>query len=202
MAATARNYDVTQIHQGPGDIWVIPVTVAPTDTAVRLTLATDGSPDSVAHAGAICCGLTEGGITFAIKQKFSDISVDQFDAPVDTYVDETEASIEATLAQQGVALLQNAYTTGVFSAQVSPGWNQITVGGTPIVPVACIAAISPKRTGTGLFVVSLLYQASAQGGLQALMARNKKSSHKVLFKGQSVPSRTAGKQIGVHYETI
>jgi hypothetical protein len=201
MAATARNYDVTQIHQGPGDLWVLPLTVAPSDSAVRLTLAADGSVDSVAHAGAICLGLTKGGITFAIKQKFSDISVDQFDAPVDTYIDDTEASLEAELSQQGITLLQNAYTTGVFSTVASPGWNQLTIGGTSIVPQACIAAISPKRTGAGLWIVSCLYQASAQGGLQAIMARNKASSHKVMFKGQSVPSRTAGKQIGVHYET-
>lgn len=201
MAATARNYDIMQIHQGPGDIWVIPSGVAPSDSAVRLTLATDGSPDATAHAGSICLGLTKGGITFAIKQKFSDISVDQVEAPVDTYVDDLEGSLEAELSQQGVTLLQNALTTGVFSTQASPGWNQLTFGGISVVPVACIAAITPKRTGSGLFIVSMLYQASAQGGLQALMARNKTSGHKVMFKGQSVLTRTAGKQIGVHYET-
>lgn len=201
MAGTAKAYDVTQIHQGPGDLWVIPIGVAPTDTAVRLTLATDGTPDATAHAGSICLGLTKGGITFAVKQKFSDITVDQAEAPVDTYIESLDGSLEAELTQQGVTLLQNALTTGVFSTQASPGWNQLTLGGTSIVPVACVAAITPKRTGSGLFIVSMLYQATVQGGLQTLMARNKNSSHKVMFKGQSVLARTAGKQIGVHYET-
>jgi hypothetical protein len=146
--------------------------------------------------------MTSGGITFTIKQKFADIVVDQMEGPVDTYVEDLEGSIEAELTQQGVTLLQNALTTGVFSTVASPGYNQLTFGGISIVPVACIAAISPKRTGSGLFLVSVLYQASAQGGFTGLMARNKKSTHKVMFKGQSVVSRTAGKQIGVHYETL
>src|ERR1035437_6696347 len=111
---TAKAYDTTGIHQGPGDLWIIGV--APTDSAIRLTLASDGTPDSVTHAGSVCLGLTSGGINFTIKQKFSDIVVDQADGPVDTYVDDLEGMLEAELTQQSCDLLQQALSTGAYSA--------------------------------------------------------------------------------------
>jgi len=200
---TAKNYDITQIHQGPGDIWMIPQTVAPTDTAQILTLdLATGTPDSTAHAGAVCLGPTSGGITTTIKVKLSDITVDQAEAAVDTYMDTLESTIEAELTEQGISLMQQVLTTGVFSTQVSPGYNRLTYGGISVVPTACIAAISPKRTGTNLWVVSLLFKCASKGGITVMMDRAKKSTHKVQFSGMADLARTAGRQIGVQYETI
>src|SRR5579859_6632177 len=104
MAGTAKGYDVSQIHQGPGDIWIIGT--PPTDTAVRLTLATDGTPDATAHPSSICLGTTESGVTLSIKDKMTPIKVDQFEAAVDTYLDAKDVMLEAELSQQGVDLLQ------------------------------------------------------------------------------------------------
>lgn len=201
MAGTAKAYDVTQLHQGPGDVWFIPFAVAPTDTAMRLTLATDGTPDATAHAGSICAGLTDGGITTDLKDKITETMVDQADGPVDVFKETVAASIGFTMSQAGLTLLQNAYSTGVFSTQASPGWNQVTFGGINTVPVVCIAAISPKRTGSGLFIVTVLYKAYSKGGMQRLMQRKAESKNKVDFVGLTDLTRTAGKQIGIHYET-
>lgn len=201
MAATPRNYDITQIHQGPGDIWVMPLTSAPSDSAQRLTLAADGSLDSVAHPTAVCLGLTEGAIAIAVKVKLSDIKADQFEAPIDTYMDSVDAEMSVTLEQQGVSLLQQVLSTGVYSTQASPGWNQLTAGGISIVPAVCVAAVTPKRTGSGLFVVSLLFRVASKGGVTISIGRAKNSSHKVQFAGQSDVTRTAGRQILNHYET-
>lgn len=200
MAGTAKNYDITTIHQGPGDLWIIGT--PPTDTAVRLTLATDGTPDATAHPQSVCLGLTEAGVTFSIKTKPAPIKADQFEAPIDSYQDELDGMLEAELSQQSVDLLQNALTVGTYATVVSPGYKQLTFGGTSIIPTVCVAAIAPKRSGSGLFIVSMLYRASVVGGIQALMSRAKKSMHKIQFSGQSDISRTTGKQIGVHYETL
>jgi hypothetical protein len=197
---TAKGYDITQIHQGPGDIWII--ASPPSDSNQRLTLdVASGTPDATAHAGSICLGPTEGGITTNVKVKLTDITIDQAEAPVDAYMEAIDAVIECELAQQGVTLLQNALTTGLYSTVASPGYNQLGFGGINVVPNACIAAISPKRTGTNLWVVSLLYRCSSKGGITILMDRKKKSTHKVQFSGQSDLTRTAGRQIGIHYET-
>ncbi len=198
MAGTAKGYDNSAIHMGPGDIWI--VGTPPTDSTVRLTLATDGTPDATAHPSSVCLGLTKGGITTVVKTKTTADTVDQAEAPVNKYVDTVAASIEAELTQQSVDLLQQAMTTGVYGA--TSAYRQITFGGVSIVPTACVAAISPKRTGSGLWLVSVLYKADIEGLLNILMARNKQSTHKAVFNGQSDLTRSAGKQIGVHYETL
>ncbi|HEX4311882.1 MAG TPA: hypothetical protein VHZ25_17765 [Acidobacteriaceae bacterium] len=199
MAGTAKGYDISAIHQGPGDLWIIGT--PPTDTTQRLTLnATDGTPDATAHPASVCLGTTESGITFTIKVKAADIKVDQAEAPVDNYLEELDASIEAELSQQSVDLLQNALTTGVYST--ASGYKQLTFGGISIVPSFAIAAITPKRTGTNLYIVSLLYKCNSKGGLTIMASRSKKSTHKVQFTGLADLARTVGRQIGVHYETL
>jgi hypothetical protein len=198
--ATAKNYLVSAIQQAPGDIWIIGT--APTDSAVRLTLdLATGTPDTTAHPSSICLGLTESGITTNLTGKYVDIDVDQADAAVDRVLSATEMMIEAELTQQSVDLLQNALSTGTYATQVSPGYKQLTVGGTLAVPQVCVAAISPKR-GTALWNVAVLYRCTSVGGLQALWSKSKKSSHKIQFTGLADLTRTAGKQIGVYYETL
>lgn len=198
-SATAKGYDITAIHQGPGDLWIIGI--PPTDTAQRLTLdTTTGTPDSTAHPLSICLGTTESGVQFAIKSKVTDIKVDQAEAAVDGYLDQLDGTIEAELSQQSVDLLQQALTTGMYST--AAGYKQLTFGGISIIPTVCVAAISPKRTGTNLWIVSMLYKVYAAGGITINMARAKKSTHKVQFNGLSDLSRTAGRQIGIHYETL
>ena len=199
MAGLAKGYDVTAIHQGSGDIWII-VAGIPADGAIPQLTLVAGTPDATTHAGSICLGTTESGIDFTLKQKFSDVKIDQADAPVDRIVDETDGMIEAELSQQSVDLLQQALSTGVYTA--ASGYKQITFGGTYIVPSVCVAAISPKRTGSSLYLVSMLFKANSEGGLQVAMKKSKKGTHKVQFKGLADMARTAGRQIGVHYETL
>jgi hypothetical protein len=197
---TVKGYDTTAIHQGPGDIWLIGGG-PPSDSVQRLTLdEPTGTPDTTAHPSSICLGTTESGITFTTKVKLSDITVDQAEAPVDSYMDQLECTIEAELSQQSVDLLQNALTTGVYST--AAGYKQLTFGGISIVPSVCIAAISPKRTGSTLWIVSMLYKCISKGGITVMMSRSKKSAHKAQFSGLADLSRTAGRQIGVHYETL
>lgn len=200
---TAKGYDITAIHQGPGDLWIIGGG-APSDSAQRLTLdIPTGTPDATAHPSSICLGTTAGGITTNIKVKLSDIVVDQAEAPVDAFMDAIDATIETELTQQSVDLLQNALTTGVYSTVAGPpGYKQLTFGGINTVPTVCIAAITPKRTGTTLWIVSILYKCYSKGGIQIMMDRAKKSTHKIQITGQSDLARTAGRQIGNHYETL
>lgn len=198
MAGTAKGYDATHVHQAPGDLWIIGT--PPTDSAVRLTLATDGTPDSAAHPSSICLGLCEAGIDFDWKGKYGDISADQVTAPIDRVLIDETATITTELSQQAVDLLQQALSTGTYAT--ASGYKQLTFGGTYIDPSVCIAAISPKRAGSGLFIVSMLFKCNSIGGLQVRHAKAKKSTHKIQFSGLVDLTRTAGKNIGVHYETI
>ena len=198
MAGTAKGYSVDEIHQGPGDLWVIGT--APVDATPRLTLATDGTPDATAHPSSIHLGLAEGGITTTVKGKFTEVMADQATAPLYRFLESEEMTIEAELQQQAVDKLQHAYTAGTYAT--ASGYKQLTIGGGGVVAALCIAAISPKKDTPTLFQVSVIWKAVPVGGLQRLFARGKKSTHKIQFAGNADISRTAGKQIGNVYETI
>ncbi len=198
MAGTAKAYVPAAMNQGPGDIWIIGT--PPSDSAQRLTLAADGTPDATAHPSSIHLGATTGPITFNLKNKAKDIMADQFDAPIDKFVEAVEGTLEAEMAQQSVDLLQQAFSTGVYST--GTGYKQLTFGGIAQVPSVCVAAIAPKRMGAGLFLVSLLYKVATTDGFTVTYGRAKQSAHKLTFHGMVDITRTAGRQIGVQYETI
>lgn len=199
MAGTAKDLNVNEIHQGPGDLWVIGT--PPNDAAVRLTLdAATLTPDSIAHPASVHLGAIASAITFVVTPKIEPIKLDQFDAPVDVFIAELDVKIEAEMAQTEMQKLQRAI--GVATYSTAAGYKQATFGGTSVVPTLAIAAISPKRTDATKAIVALLYRVAATGGIQIMISRTKTSFYKVQFIGLTDLARTAGKQIGVVYETI
>jgi hypothetical protein len=198
MAGTAKDFKVSEIHQGPGDLWVIGT--PPDDTEQRLTLAADGTPDAIAHPMSIHLGAIASAITVSIQPKIEPIKLDQYDAAVDVFVSELDAKIEAEMAQSETQKLQRAL--GVATYSTAAGYKQITFGGTSVVPTFCVAAISPKRTDATKYIVGMLYRVSATGGIQITISRTKTSFYKVAFTGLCDLERAAGRQIGIVYETI
>lgn len=204
MAGTPKNYDVTHIHQGPGDLWIIGGG-APADSATpQLTLAVDGTPDATAHPSSIHLGLTDSAITMTITPKIEDIMADQADGPVDRFLTNiSEMAIEAELQQLDPTIMQNAIPFGVYST--AGGYKQLTFGGQPI-PVAasapCVALIAPKRAVAGKYIVTVLFKATGMVGLSTTIGRAKKAIYKSQWKGLTDLTRAAGRQIGVMYETL
>jgi hypothetical protein len=208
MAGTSKNYSVSQIVQGPGDLWAIPVTAAPTDSAVRLVLASDGSPDATTHPGSVHLGAIASAVTTSVKPKIANIQTDQFEAPIDSYLAELDAKIEADLAQVESQKLQRmlgvgTYTTGT-NANPSSGttYEQVTWGGTFTVPKTCLAVISASRQNAQQYVVSVLYIGVSMSGFALALGRAKAASYKAQFQGLSDPTRTLGQNIGVVYQTL
>lgn len=199
MAGTTKGHTVTEIHQGPGDLWSIPTAGAPADATVRLTLASDGTPDATAHASSVHLGAVQSAITFAAKPKFASIDLDQYDAPFDQYPQSLAASIEAEMAQTEAAKLQRVLGVGTYGS--GSGYKQVTFGGTLPVPESCIALISPTKESNLRHIVTLLYRGVATGGFSVSMGRAKSSSYKARFEGLMDLARTAGKQMGVAYKT-
>jgi len=199
MAGGPKNYAISDIIQGPGDVWVIGN--PPSDANLRLTLAADGSPDATAHPGSVHLGAVQSAITTMVKSKVTPIKLDQYDAPFDGYVSELDASIEAELAQTESSLLQRALGVGVYSS--GSGYEQCTFGGLFTVPTACIAVISPSRTGTG-YVVAVLYSAFGSGGFEVSMGKAKATAYKTKFTGFAdiTVSRSAGQWTGIVYQTL
>jgi hypothetical protein len=198
VAGTTKGYSVSEIVQGPGDIWVIGT--APTDVNVRLTLASDGTPDATAHPGSVHLGAIQSAITTTVKPKLSMITLDQYDAPFGSYVDALAATIEAELAQTEAAKLQRMLGVGAYST--AAGYKQVTFGGLLTVPKTCIAVISPVRGFPNRYVVVVLYVAAATGGFTVTLGRAKSSMYKAKFEGLADFTRTPGQQVGVIYQTL
>jgi len=187
-----------EVHQGPGDLWIIDP--APDDTAIRLTLDTDGTPDVTAHGSSIHLGAIASAITFEATPEISDITLDQYEAPIAQFISKLGVKIQAELAQTEMQKMQKALGVGVYDT--AAGYKELTFGGVTAIPEFCVAAISPKRTDPTLFIVAMLYKTTATGGIKLTISRNNPSFYTVEFTGQSDLTRTAGRQIGVVYETI
>ena len=198
MAGTVKSYTPSEIIQGPGDVWFIPT--PPTDANVRLTLASDGTPDSTAHPSSIHLGLMAGATTTTVKPKIAEVTADQYDAPVDSYLDELDAKVEADMAQTESSLLQRVLGVAAYSA--GSGYEQLTFGGINTVPQGCIAVISPSRANPAQYVVSVLYKAVATSGFSLALGRAKAASYKASFTGLTDFTRTLGQQVGVLYQTL
>jgi len=198
VPGTAKNYAVANIIQGPGKLWVIGT--PPVDATPRLTLASDGTPDSVTHGTCIDLGAIQSAITNAVKPKMTPIALDQYDAPFDSYLQEEDATIEAELAQTEASKLQRALGVGAYST--GSGYKQTTFGGLTTVPTACIAAISPTRANPNRYYVSTLFSAASVGGFEVSMGRAKASAYKAKFQGLMDLTRTAGKQTGIWHQTL
>jgi hypothetical protein len=198
MAGTAKDIQVSEVHQGPGDLWVI--ATPPVDATPRLTLAANGTPDSVTHGACVHLGAIQSAITTKVQGKMAMIDMDQYDSPIDGFATDLEASIEAEMAQTESAKLQRAL--GVATYATGSGYKHLTFGGTLVVPTLCIAAISPKRTAAAKHIIATLFSAVAVGGFQVAFGRAKSSTYKAKFVGIADLARTAGKQVGIVHETL
>ncbi len=199
---TAKALAVADIQQGPCDLWL--VSAAPLDAAVRPTLAADLTPDSATHAASAHLGATMDGVTVTVTPKIELGRIDNCEGAVYATLQGIEASIEAEMTQSEMAKLNRALGVGSYSTDDVPGpatYKQATFGGTSAPAEICVAAIAPKRSDTTKAVGACLYKVSATEGIQVIHTRSKPSTYKVKFSAMVDPTRTAGKQMGVIWET-
>jgi len=202
---TPKNYDITHIQQGPGDLWILGAGGIILDSATpQVVQAADGTPDSNTYASAVHLGTTTGSMTIVATPKMEDIKVDQADGPVARYLTELEMSIEADLAQLDPAILQEGVPFATYSTVASPGYKQLAFGGLGgLIPPVCVCVIAQKRgVAAGKYVVSVLFNAHGTVGISTAIGRSKAASVKAQFKAITDLTRTAGRQMGVIYETL
>jgi hypothetical protein len=203
--ATAKDYTTSEIQQGPADLWI--VGTPPNDTAQRLTLAADFTPDATAHPNSVCLGMTESAITMTITPKIELIKADQADgAGVDAYCTALECKLEATLTQASLAKLTQALGLGTAAYAIdaggTPAWEQIGFGGLLTPAEFAVAAIAPKRSDATKLWVGMLYKVVSGDGVSLVVSRAKEGTYKVTFTALNDLTRTAGRQQGIVYETI
>lgn len=193
MPATATNFDGTKIVLGPGKLWA---NVAVPAAGARITLFTDGSPDSTANPNAKHLGLTASGGSVMFKQEIQEFESDEDTAPHLTKVIKEPVAIKAELLQVAdlTDILQYVWPGGNYST--AAGYKQIAFGGTDSITYYSFVLIAPSVADPTKFIVSHLYKAYNAGGIELNITRRDQSKVPIELKALSISTRAVGDKIG------
>lgn len=199
MPASTQNFAPTQITDQFGYFWV---DVAVPGAGARITLFTDGSPDSTSNPNAKHLGHTTEGWEFTARKESDDITVDEAVAPIDTVITNIPAALAANLAQtQDIGGVLKHLAQGFGTYSTAAGYEQITMGIIPLTYLA-VALITPTKADSTKFFVYNLYKSLNDSGLANQIRRRGLGNNPVAFRGLSLTSRATTDQIGNVWKQI
>lgn len=198
MPGTATNFNANQIAIGPGKAWL---NVAVPGTGARLTLHTDGTPESVANPNAKHLGLTEAGTTMKIGNNIESFEADELTAPYRQQLTGDEATISGNMLQtENTELVEKMLPGGTRTT--GAGYEQVTFGGKITITGFSVAVIAPTAADATKYAVFQLYNCINFGGLEYTLSRKTPSSSPFEFQGQSVSTRVEGDQVGSYWKQV
>lgn len=198
MPGSTVNFNANQIAIGPGKAWL---NVAVPGTGARLTLHTDGTPESVANPNAKHLGLTEAGTTMKVGNSIEKFEADELTAPFKQQLIGDEASIKGNMLQtENTELLEKMMPGGTRTT--AAGYEQVTFGGKVTITAFSVAVIAPTTGDPTKYAVFHLYSVVNFGGLEYQLTRKKPSSSPFEFQGLSVTTRVEGDQVGTYWKQV
>lgn len=199
MPATTRRNDATKITLGAGDLWA---NVAVPVAAARLTLFTDGSPDSVANPLAKHLGHTAEGTTIVANVTKTDYFVDETPYPVKQSIDSSTAEMTGNLVQVMDEEVMQVLMAGFGTYSTAAGYKQITLGNKPTLAYTSIAFIVPTPMDPTKFFVFQLYDALNTAGLNLQFGSKVRGQTPFTFSGRALTARAAADQMGNYWWQI
>lgn len=198
MAATAKNYSTTTLEIGPGDIWL---NVGVPGAGARITLASDGTPDSVSNPSCVHLGMTQEGSKCIYTPNLQVFESDELTAPILTQNVGEVLSIEGTMLQVlDTSIL--SYLVAGGTRTTGSGYEQITIGGKQTVATFTIAVIAPVYADVTKFVVYNIYKGYNSAGFNFDISRKKMAAIPFKFEAQSISTRAAGDQAGSIWKSV
>lgn len=193
MPGTALNWTSTKIPRGVlYHIWA--GLAVPADGA-RLTLHTDGTPESVANPNAVHLGRSDEGAELLYRPTVENFFSDEFAAPYRAVIGAEEMRINASLKPvMDMAILDKISLGGTRAT--AAGYDQMKFGGLLALVTTSVAVIFRDPEDATKFCVWQLYKAFNESGIAFRMRRTQDGSTPVSFKGLAIPTRTAGDQLG------
>lgn len=193
MAGSALNFNSAKVTSNYGWFWV---GLAIPGAAARITLHTDGTPESVANPSAKHLGHTTEGWEMTAAASTEDLTVDEQVAPIDTAITDLAVALAANLAQtQDISGTLQYIVQGFGTYATAAGYEQIQLGITPLVYTAC-ALISPSKNDVTKFIVYNLYKSKNDSGLANQIKRRGLGGNPVAFRGYGITSRAATDTVG------
>lgn len=167
----------------------------------RVTLHTDGTPESVANPSAKHLGMTLEGARLIYTPSVNNFESDEQTAPIITQLSGEEAKIEgAALQVLDMALMTYLITGGTFGS--AAGYEQNTFGGKQTVATFTVLYVAPVFADPTKFFVVNLYKASNSAGVSVDLSRKKMASTPFSFTGLSISTRAAGDQLGNIWKSL
>lgn len=198
MGATAKSYNVAYAEIGPGDIWL---NHALPGAGARITLHTDGTPESVANPSAVHLGMTTDGAKLIYTPNITEFESDEQTAPIIVQNVKEVLGIQGNMVQVlDTALL--AYLIPGGTRSTGSGYEEIAIGGKQTVSTFTVSYIAPIYADVTKFLVLTLYKAWDKAGIAMDVSRKKLSSVAFDFQGQAIATRAVGDQVGKLWKSI
>lgn len=199
MAGSTTNYNAAHITTTFGAFWV---GLAIPGAGARITLHTDGTPESVANPTAKHLGHTTEGWEMTAATTVEEHFVDEQVVAVDSVLNEASIALAANLAQtQDISGVLQYIVQGFGTYGTAAGYEQIQLGTLPIVYTAC-ALIFPTKNDITKYMVYNLYRSKNDSGLANQIRRKGLGNNPVAFKAFAITSRAATDTSGNFWKQI
>lgn len=198
MAGTAVAWRTANIAQNAGQFWG---SLAIPGGGARITLHTDGTPESVANPTAFHYGATKAGSKVMIKSSNTKFYVDEFRGPIVTNVDTVEMGISAELVGVTDMDVIKNLLPGVGTYSTAAGYKQVTVG-TIAIAYQSVAVIFPLIEDTTKWGVFNLYSSINDSGVEWAISRKELGFTPISFVAYELTSRSAADTMGNYWKQI
>lgn len=199
MPGTSYNFNPLHLTNNFGWFWV---GLATPGAGARITLHTDGTPESVANPSAKHLGHTTEGWDVTAATTVEDQFVDEQAAAVDSVVNQLTAALAANLAQtQDISGVLQHLVQGFGTYSTAASYEQITLGISTLVYTAC-ALVTPTKNDATKFLVYNLYKSKNDTGLANQIRRKGLGNNPVSFKAYAITSRAAVDTTGNYWKQI
>lgn len=198
VAGTAVSWRGTALAQNAGQLWGL---LAVPGAGGRITLFTDGTPETTANPNAFHYGITKDGMKQSIKPKYTKYYADEFRGPLVTNVDSVDMMLAGSLmAVTDMDVIKNLLA-GIGTYATSSGYKQVTVG-TLAIAYQCLANIFPLIEDPTKWGVFNLYSTINESGIEWAQSRKAIGEMPVSFSGYEVTTRAASDTLGNYWKQI
>lgn len=200
MPGSSLRYSTNTIRAGSvGQIWT---GVAVPGVGGRLTLHTDGTPESVANPGAIHLGHTDAGTKITINMTVTDHFVDEVPYPVKASHDVTSFEISGNIVQVVDEAILTALTENFATYSTAAGYKQFSIGTPAALAFRTVTLIVPTPMDATKFLVAQAYNAMNVAGLDITVDRKGRSMTPFNFRAYALTARAANDTLGAYWWQI